>query len=258
MPRPLPVGALRFDPRFGHRSGPRVGSNAGAMLLAASLGAAALPAQPMPQDRAVVASEQIDPARERPSSAIGQLSGAQDAAPQSLVGQIAAPDATASATPQLSPRENRVPVVARTGERDRATQASLPLSRPSDGRNVATPRLTGADRCDPQAAAAGNGACRNVIETRADSYANERPQLSPEQRLLAERYVQGERGGVVAEVRRVGRNDVDPASIDAQALAQVLQAQRAAEQAAADAAAKTEKVDPAVVNAVATVLSGGK
>ncbi len=252
MRRPLPAGALRF--------GPRAGLRVGAVLLAAGWCAAALAAPSMPQDRAAVASEQIDPARERPSSAIGQLSGAQDAAPQPPLGQIAAPDAATAATAQLSPRENRVPVVPRTGERDRATQASLPLSRPSDSRNVATPRLAGADRCDPQAAGAGNSACRNVIETRADSFANEPPQLSPEQRLLAERYVQGERGGVVAEVRRVGRNDVDPESIDAQALAQLMQAQRAADQAAADAAAdraaNAQAVDPAVVNAIVNGVNG--
>lgn len=246
MPGLLPVGALR----------PRL--RVGAVLLAASSCAAAFAAPPMPQDRGLVASAQIDPVDERPSSAIGQVPGAQGAAAQPPVRQIATPDAAAFATTQLSPRERRVPAVPRAGERDRATQASLPLSKPSDSRDVATPRLTGADRCDPQAADAGNSACRNVIETRASSFANERPDLSPEQRLLAERYVRADRGGVVAEVRRVGRNDVDPGSTDAQALVQVLQTQRAAEQAAADAAADAQKIDPAVVNAVATVLNAGK
>lgn len=68
----------------------------------------------------------------------------------------------------------------------RSAQAPEALSRPSEGRTAAIERVEGADRCDPAVAKEKqSNECKKVIESRADEYARrERPELSPEQRLL--------------------------------------------------------------------------
>ncbi len=155
----------------------------------------------------------------------------------------ALPTATATLGPltQIDASTQADPAMAQVSHRDRSTQTGQRAATPGERRNVQTAPVAGADRCDPQARDAATPFCRRVIETRADSFATERPDLSPEQRLLAERRPGDEARGLLAEVRRVGRNDVDPNSTDAQTLAAILQAQQNNEQAAAAAAAAAEE-----------------
>lgn len=153
----------------------------------------------------------------------------------------ALPTAATGLLTQIDAPTQADPAMAQVSRRDRSTQTGQRAATPGERRNVQTAPVAGADRCDPQARDAATPFCRRVIETRADSFATERPDLSPEQRLLAERRPGDEARGLLAEVRRVGRNDVDPNSTDAQTLAAILQAQQNNEQAAAAAAAAEEQ-----------------
>ncbi len=153
----------------------------------------------------------------------------------------ALPTAATGPLTQIDASTQADPAMAQVSGRDRSTQTGQRAATPGERRNVQTAPVAGADRCDPQARDAATPFCRRVIETRADSFATERPDLSPEQRLLAERRPGDEARGLLAEVRRVGRNDVDPNSTDAQTLAAILQAQQNNEQAAAAAAAAEEQ-----------------
>lgn len=191
------------------------------------------------------------------AATIGQVDAASrrdDGSLREAIPQLQAPVRDGEPTVrQVAAPDRVIPPALPAGQRDRATQSAVPLPRPSDGRRVATPRLAGEDRCDPQSATyAKDRACRSVLETRAESFAVERRDLSPEQRLIAERYGADDGRGILAEVRRVGRNDVDAGSTDAQALAAFLQAEQQRAQAAADAAADTaQKAEAAVAISVA-------
>lgn len=153
----------------------------------------------------------------------------------------ALPTAATGLLTQIDASTQADPAMAQVSRGDRSIQTGQRAATPGERRNVQTAPVAGADRCDPQARDAATPFCRRVIETRADSFATERPDLSPEQRLLAERRPGDEARGLLAEVRRVGRNDVDPNSTDAQTLAAILQAQQNNEQAAAAAAAAAEE-----------------
>lgn len=205
--------------------------------------------------------------------AVGRPAVGQTAAERTLPpgGQVAAPhDGSSTSAAQVSsPRDGAVPAppaqvvspdesdpaATQLATGDRSLSTGERLTAPGESRNVATARLAGRDRCDPRTGTqAATATCRQVIETRAASFARERPDLSPEQRLLAERYPQTDRGGLTAEVRRVGRNDVDPASSSAQTLAAIIEAQRATEQAAADAVTKQQAIDAANAALVSTIV----
>ena len=94
-----------------------------------------------------------------------------------------------------------------TGER--TALPSDALSRPSEGRTGVAPAVGGNDRCDPLEGADEQLAavCSAVIERRAAEFSSpEAPQLSPEQRLLAEQRVR-ESGYTTRDAsRRLARN----------------------------------------------------
>ncbi|MBB4087882.1 hypothetical protein [Sphingomonas carotinifaciens] len=147
---------------------------------------------------------------------------------------------------QITTSSSHSPQASQASHGDRSVQPGERLTAAGESRNVRVPRITGADRCDPQSQArAASSVCQQVIEARADSFATERPDLSPEERLLAERYTPRQERGVLAEVQRVGRNDVDPASIDTQALATVVLGQPVSDPIPAE---DTKAGDPVIVN----------
>jgi hypothetical protein len=132
-------------------------------------------AQPAPDvPPAADRSELVDvgtPAATRTTDAPTQISTGAESSPAEA--QLTSARASHQETRQLS-----------TGPR--SAQAPEALSRPSDGRTAAIERVEGADRCDPAVPKEKQSdECRKVIESRADEYARrERPELSPEQRLL--------------------------------------------------------------------------
>lgn len=208
--------------------------------------------------------------RDRTTPPGGQISDARTSAVQA-VPQIApdrGPSATLSqperATPlggavQIAPVDRRTPLpqvsapasplvsTPQASRGDRSVHAGERLIQPKESRNVAASRIAGADRCDPQnPGASGSSVCQQVIEARADSFATERPDLSPEERLLVERYTPQQERGILAEVQRVGRDQVDPNSVDTQALATVVLGQPVPDPVPTDNTA--EAGDPVIVN----------
>lgn len=186
---------------------------------------------------------------ERPSTAAAQIGSASPALPVPPL-----PPDDGRAVTQVAAQASSTQPVAQLSPRDRSVPASERLTGAKDSRTVATARIGGADRCDPERGdQAATAACRQAIETRAASFAREQSDLSPEQRLLAERYTPTDRLGLAAQVRRIGRNDVDPSSDTAQTLATIIEAQRATDQAAIDAATKQQAAEAANAALISTL-----
>lgn len=185
---------------------------------------------------------QIAPERDRPAT----VQQPERAAPLSGAAQIAPVDRRMP-LPQVSAPASPLVPTPQASRGDRSVQAGERLTQPKESRNVATSRIAGADRCDPQnPAASGSSVCQQVIEARADSFATERPDLSPEERLLVERYTPQQERGILAEVQRVGRDQVDASSVDTQALATVVLGQPVPDPVPAENTA--EAGDPVIVN----------
>jgi len=87
-------------------------------------------------------------------------------------------------------------------------QAPEPLSQPSAGRTGAVERVQGNDRCDPAVPTAKRTKiCNDVIEARANEFQRRKAaELSPEQRLLLTRQLQGGGDDVANATQRLGRN----------------------------------------------------
>lgn len=102
--------------------------------------------------------------------------------------------------------------------------ASEPLSSPAQGRRQATERLSGRDRCDPQTTTAVGvvpaTSCARVIETRSGEFVRADPLvLSPEQRLLVDQRLRDGPSTSQSAAQRIGKNEIDPTSMDVQGLA---------------------------------------
>ena len=88
---------------------------------------------------------------------------------------------------ELTPRQAETLALSRQlGTLSLALRSLADAGDTSEGRTAAIERVEGADRCDPAVAKEKQSdECKKVIESRADEYARrERPELSPEQRLL--------------------------------------------------------------------------
>lgn len=184
-----------------------------------------------------------------PPGSLGQITATAAAAEDARASQIApggrsvaaanaAGAPSAAPSPQLAqPRDGAPPTQLVREKRTGAGTVQLsdappsarppaPLSRPADGRTAATDRIGGRDRCDP--AATRSAACSVVIETRAADFPPPSAEpLSPEQRLLVEQRLIGERtspaeGIARTATRRVGRDGADAAAADMQGLASVV------------------------------------
>jgi hypothetical protein len=136
---------------------------------------------PQPHDRAVPAEEPVAPAAAR----LPQLSAKGQGSEQAQISEPgAAPDESAAAV------------------------SSTAQSRPQ-----AVARLGGRDRCDPQLAEAERERCRRILELRAGEFnAPAAPELSPEQRLLAEQQPDDEGitgRSTVTRLRLASRDDPD-------------------------------------------------
>lgn len=127
------------------------------------------------------------------------------------------------AAPQLVRREAGGPGVAQLPGGPRSAQAGEPLTSRAEGRRTQAERIGGHDRCDPKAKPPRDGSlCATVIEQRAEDYRRPSPtELSPEQKLLADRRLAAEKKQGDRLIRDIGR---DPAAgdEDTQAIASVV------------------------------------
>lgn len=132
--------------------------------------------------------EQLAPADDRPRGS-----------PEPRDRVIATPEASAPRTTALrqisrqgqAPEQAQLSTVGASPDEARAAVSSTADSRPQ---GVA--HLGGHDRCDPQLAAAELAECQRILELRAQEFnAPAPPQLSAEQKLLAEQRADDERAG---------------------------------------------------------------
>lgn len=144
----------------------------------------ALPAGAGQEREATRPMAQIAPAEPRGAGPPNQLAPPDRAR---TVPQLASDAPSAAAPPPLGEREGATPV-AQLARAAPSAAAPPPLSGRGDSAPGAAVALTGADRCDPQRAAARELArCRRILELRAGEFsAAEAPTLSAEQRLLIE------------------------------------------------------------------------
>ena len=181
---------------------------------------------------AALAQERSDRVR------IDDYAAAPAAEPGVALGQIAPIDAPLASDQPLDrtivlsqPRPPADPQnlaqVGRQGDRTPTRQVGTPgdrspivgpaLSRPEDRRPAGAERLTGADRCDPQAQNEQERVgCRRILELRAREFsATAPPVLSPEQELLSR---QQPAGATISDALSQGRTADDPDKRAAQEL----------------------------------------
>jgi hypothetical protein len=140
-----------------------------------------------------------------------QIAGSEQPVDRKLTAEEPAAPAAAR-LPQLSakgqsPQQTQISKAGAAPDESAAAVSTTAQSRPQ---GVA--RLEGRDRCDPQLGEAERERCRRILELRAQEFnAPAPPELSPEQRLLAEQQSQEEGAGrsPVTRLRLASRDDPD-------------------------------------------------
>lgn len=175
---------------------------------------------------------------------------AQDAGEMQSSPEDGADRSQSVSTDQAAPvdRSLQVPAVSSqrpgaTGQID-ATQVPAQKGRPAippqltpagqDRGQLAPQRLEGADACDDPQTGAGPDICANPLETRAGEFAAKpQPQLSAEQRLMAQQYSPSTTGDTTdATARRLAAGRNADLSTDDLAIAAVVTADQALRQPA--------------------------
>jgi hypothetical protein len=132
-------------------------------------------------------------------------------------------DRTLTAEEPAAPAAARLPQLSAQGQSPRQTQISNPGGAPDESaaavsstaqsRPQGVARLGGRDRCDPQLAAVERERCQRILELRAQEFnAPAPPELSPEQKLLAEQRTDDEGSAgrsTVTRLRLASRDDPD-------------------------------------------------
>ena len=112
-------------------------------------------------------------------------------------------DRTVSNAERTQPAAPAIRQVSQTGERTEQVQLSKPGASPdqsaaavsstAESRPEGVERLAGTDRCDPQLGNAERERCQHILELRSQEFhAPAPPQLSAEEKLLAEQHAQEE------------------------------------------------------------------
>jgi hypothetical protein len=131
-------------------------------------------------------------------------------------------DRKVTAEEPVAPAAARLPQLSAKGQSPQQTQISKPGGAPDESaaavsstaqsRPQGVARLGGRDRCDPQLAEAERERCQRILELRAQEFnAPAAPELSPEQKLLAEQQTDEEGAGrsTVTRLRLASRDDPD-------------------------------------------------
>lgn len=190
-------------------------------MVAGMVASSASRAQDIPE-----ASERVEPPGGQMASAPDRGEGqAIDQVSESLSRSAAprqiGPSAPVSDTPQLAPANAARAPTSQIYRGAPSAEAAAPLSRPAEGREASVVRLGGSDRCD-DADAAGSRLCERAIETRAAEFERPPPTLlSPEQRLLVDQRLRAGARTVATEAQRIGQNEIDADSPEAQGLASI-------------------------------------
>lgn len=135
-------------------------------------------------------------------------------------------------------------------------EAGAAVSSTADSRPQAVAHLGGHDRCDPQLAGEELARCQRILELRAQEFhAPAPPQLSAEQKLLAEQRADDERPGRSAAARlRLASRDAPDADLQSNQELAALYLTR--QQAPSAAATPPEEQQPIVDATLAQILQG--
>jgi hypothetical protein len=195
--------------------------------------------------------------------------GPPAASAQELAGSAQPPTATADdpteAAPQISRTRDRGLVeeqvsrggaahesVSQIGRPGRNAQAPQPLSDRSAGRTAAVEPVGGKDRCDPAVPRKEAAkTCKDVIETRASDFQRRDPtELSPEQRLLLTREIQGGGQDVANATQRLGRNGQTDDPLEMGIAATVLNRNQVPPATEKETDPKIDAATQAIINAI--------
>lgn len=179
---------------------------------------------PAPRERTIAAPQPSAPR----TTALGQISTGGQAPEQSQLSKVGA-----------SPDETRAAV-----------------SSPADSRPQAVAHLGGHDRCDPQLAGEELARCQKILELRAQEFnAPAPPELSPEQRLLAEQRADDDhnRRSAATRLRLASRDEPDADLASNQELAALYLARQ---QAPSAVAKPPEEEQPVADATLAQILQG--
>lgn len=130
------------------------------------------------------------------------------------------------------------------------------VSSPADSRPQAVAHLGGHDRCDPQLAGEELARCQKILELRAQEFnAPAPPELSPEQRLLAEQRADDDhnRRSAATRLRLASRDEPDADLASNQELAALYLARQ---QAPSAVAKPPEEEQPVADATLAQILQG--
>ena len=142
--------------------------------------------------------------------------------------------------------------VAQFGGAVRKAQPPQALSEPAAGRTGSVEAVGGKDRCDPQAAKAKQSKiCSGVIETRANDYARAgTTELSPEQKLLLTREIQGGGQDVANATQRLGKSGASDDPLEMGIAATVLNQNQPPPAPEKETDPKIDAATQAIINAI--------
>jgi hypothetical protein len=126
------------------------------------------------------------------------------------------------------------------------------LSSPSAGRTGAIEAVAGKDRCDPAIISAKRTTvCKEVIESRAGEFARPNAtQLSPEQRLLLTRELQGAGQNVANATHRLAESGETDDQLEMGIAATVLQQNKPPSKPDTETDPKIDAATQAIINAI--------
>lgn len=155
------------------------------------------------------------------SVAVDPVAQATEAAPPAQISRTA--DSVAGEQQLTTDRASRQQP-SQVSRGTRSSEASQPLSRPSEGRTAAVDKVQGDDRCDPAIPAAKRPArCKQVIEARADEFTKSDPtELSPEQKLLLRKEREAAGDDVADATKRLARSGATNDSLTAMGIASIV------------------------------------
>lgn len=167
--------------------------------------------------------------------------------------QISAPRDKLTSEDQLTPRRTVQQPISQIGASKRTAQGPQSLSTRSDGRPAPVEHIAGKDRCDTALPPEKRTKlCNNVIETRASDFERRDPtELSPEQRLLLAREIQGAGNDVANATQRLGKDAETDDPLELGIAATVLNQNSAGAKAADDnKGPKIDAATQAIINAI--------
>jgi hypothetical protein len=194
-----------------------------------------------------LAGASAQPANGAPQSSTTTAEDVTEAAPQISRGQD-----RGLAQDQLSSARSPQQPLTQVSRSARNASAPQPLSDPSAGRTAAVEPVTGKDRCDPaRLPQMRSKLCKDVIEGRANDFQRQSAtELSPEQRLLLTRELQGAGRDVANATQRLGKTGETDDNLEMGIAATVLKQGAPPAKTETETNPKIDAATQAIINAI--------